>query len=317
MSPAAHNGENPLISVVILTFRRQDDLVRTLQSVRAQTYEPREVIVVDNNSGDGTPELLARDFPEVRVLALPDNIGCAGRNRGAEAARGEWVVMIDNDVSFDTPQELDKIQQAIESRPEASVFAFKIVNHFSGRLHLRDWCHPRSFLQFANKEFETSYFSEGMCVMRRADFLQIGGYFEPFRIGGEGGDLCLRMVDAGHKMFYRPEICVRHAMALETRSFRRPYYFYARNHVWTAFKNCTGWRRWKELTYSVALLSFFSLRSGNVGDFLRGLRDGIKGLPEVPRTPVSKRGWQRLRELNSHRPSWFTRLRTHWSQSEI
>lgn len=317
MSAVERNEGNPLISVVVLNFRRQAELVRTLESIRVQTYQPREVIVVDNASGDDTPEMLARDFPEVRVLALTENIGCAGRNRGVEAARGEWVVMLDNDVSFDSPLELERVREAIESRPEAALFAFKILNHYSGRLHLRDWCHPRSFLQFADKEFETSYVPEGACAMRRADFQRIGGYFEPLRIGGEGGDLCLRLVDAGCKMFYRPDICVRHSMALETRNLRRPYYFYARNHVWTAFKNCTGWRRWKELTYSLALLSFFSVRSASVGDFLRGLRDGIKGLPEVPRTPISQQGWQRLRELNSHRPSWFTRLRTHWSQSEI
>src|SRR5579872_6898260 len=98
MPPATPNGSDPLISVVVLNFRRQAELVHTLESIRAQTYHPREVIVVDNASGDDTPDVVSREFPEVRVLALPENIGCAGRNRGVEAARGEWVVMLDNDV---------------------------------------------------------------------------------------------------------------------------------------------------------------------------------------------------------------------------
>lgn len=317
MASRSEQGSDPLISVVVLNFRRRADLIRTLESIRAQTYEPREVIVVDNASGDGTPEFVAENFPEMRLLALEENTGCAGRNRGAEAARGEWVVMLDNDVSFDSPLELEKVARAFRERSEASVLAFKILNHFTGRLHLRDWCHPRSFLEFSDTEFETCYFSEGMCAMRRDDFLRVGGYFEPFRIGGEGGDLCLRMLDAGLRFFYRPEIRVRHAMAPETRSFRQPYYFYARNHVWSAFKNCGGWRRWRELAYSMALLTFFSVRSRNVRDFLRGVRDGLEGLHHIPRTPISEQGWRRLAELRSHRPGWLTRLKTHWAQPEI
>jgi len=92
--------ENALISVVILNYRRRSNLIRALESVREQSYAPREVIVVDNGSGDDLADFLAREFPEVRLIALPENIGCAGRNRGVAAARGEIVATIDNDVYF-------------------------------------------------------------------------------------------------------------------------------------------------------------------------------------------------------------------------
>ena len=307
----------PLISVVVLTYRRQKELTRTLDSVRAQTYEPRELIVVDNFSGDGTPEFLAGAYPEARLLALAENRGCGARNLGIEAARGEYAITIDNDVRFDSPYELERTAAAFERNPEASVVAFQILHDKTGKLHLRDWSHPRSFMEFANTPFETSYIPEGACAFRRKDFLEVGGYYEPFKIGGEGWDLALRMLDAGHTILYCPEIKVRHSMASETRSERRPNYFYIRNHIWTAYKDYTGWRRWLFLAHSFALVGYFSLRARSLAELFRGIRDGLKGRQGLHPTPISEKAWQRLRRISSQRPGWVTRLKTHWAQRDI
>ncbi|MGB7439334.1 MAG: glycosyltransferase, partial [Candidatus Acidiferrum sp.] len=68
--------QNPKISVVILNYRRWDALKNTLASVLSQSYTPREIIVVDNGSGDGTPGLLRQHFPGVSLLELDTNAGC-------------------------------------------------------------------------------------------------------------------------------------------------------------------------------------------------------------------------------------------------
>ena len=307
----------PLISVIILNFRRPTELARALESVRAQAYEPRELLVVDNASGDGSVNFVAQSFPEARVIALPENIGCGGRNRGVQAAQGSFVVTIDNDIRFNSPFELGKIVDAFERKPEASALAFKILRDATGRLHLRDWCHPRSFHEYANVEFETCYIPEGACAFRRDDFLRTGGYYEPFRIGGEGDDLAYRMIDAGLRIFYCPQVEVRHSMSEETRAGRRPHYYYMRNHIWTAFRNYSGWRRWKFLTYSFALVGFFALRTGNLRELYCGARDGLRGLSQIGPALLSEAGWRRLEEINSHRPSWLTRLKTHWKQEDL
>lgn len=161
------------------------------------------------------------------------------------------------------------------------------------------------------------YLPEGACAFRQEDFLRPGGYFEPFRIGGEGWDLSLRMTDVGFRTFYHPETRVRHAIVHETRSDRRPHCFHARNDIWTAFKDYTGWRRWHHLADSMVLVGFFCLHTGNLGEFFRGARDGLQGLRSLPRTPVSKEGWRRLAEITAHRPNWFRCLQTHWAQREI
>jgi len=88
------------LSVVTLSWNRRDDLAACLRSVRAQSVRPMETIVVDNASTDDTVAMLRRDFPEARVIELPRNVGIAGYNEGMKAARGDCVVLIDNDMTF-------------------------------------------------------------------------------------------------------------------------------------------------------------------------------------------------------------------------
>ena len=302
---------SPLISVVILNYRRRTNLVRALESVRAQAYEPREVIVVDNASGDGVADFLKAEFPEVRVVSLPENIGCAGRNRGVAAAQGDIVVTIDNDVYFDSPFELQKIRSAFDRSPDTSCIVFKVLEGDTGRVHLRDWCHPRSYWDFSDTEFETCFIPEGASAFRRSDFQKMGGYYEPLWIGCEGWDLALRMIDAGMKIAYHPEVRVRHAMSEETRSSGRNFYFYTRNYLWIAFKDYSGLRRLRYLGYHWGMMAFFSFRAGHPGKFFRGVRDGVAGLQKLQHTRISQTGWRRLDEITSERPGLLLRLRKH------
>lgn len=303
--------KSALISVVILNYRRRSALIQALKSVRAQSYEPKQVLVVDNGSGDDLPDFLGKEFPEVHLVALQENIGCGGRNRGVEAARGEIVVTIDNDVCFDSPFELQKIRTAFDHSPPVGCIVFKVLSGDTGRVHLRDWCHPRSYWDFSDSEFETCFIPEGACAFRRDDFLKVGGYYEPLWIGHEGWDLALRMIDAGIRIVYHPEVRVQHAMSSETRASGRNFYYYTRNYFWIAFKDYSGWRRWRYLGYHIAMMAFFSMRAGYLGKFIAGMRDGLVGLRTIERTQVSRSGWRRLKEITSERPGLLLRLKKH------
>ena len=308
---------DPHISVVVLNYKRRAELERVIQSAQAQSHGSFEIVVADNASGDGTVEWLQAAYPSVRLVALEQNLGCGGRNRGVQAARGEIVVTLDNDVRFDSPFELQKIANAFQELPDASAIVFKILYDGTGRLHLRDWCHPRSFLEYADRAFETSYIPEGACAFRRSEFLKLGGYYEPFLIGGEGWDLALRIIDASQKIVYRPEIRVRHAMAQETRAGRTPYYMLTRNRLWIAFKNYSGARRAGFILNGMAGAFFYSIKNRCVSDFLRGVRDGLRGRKQLPATIVCREGWRRFDEIQKHRPGWPTRLKTHWAHRDI
>jgi len=88
---------NPLVTVNILSFNRRDELRNTLTKVYEQDYKNIEVIVVDNASEDGSPEMVEEEFPDVILIKLDKNIGIAGWNQGFEIAKGEYVLVLDDD----------------------------------------------------------------------------------------------------------------------------------------------------------------------------------------------------------------------------
>lgn len=91
----------PLVSVLVTTYRTGQRAVRAIESILQQSYRNLEVVVVDDASGDDTPQLLAQlaqQDARVRVLALPANVGTyVAKSIGLQAAQGEFVTCHDSD----------------------------------------------------------------------------------------------------------------------------------------------------------------------------------------------------------------------------
>ena len=68
--------KKPTVSLVISVWNRKDDLRENLASIRAQTVPADQVIVVDNDSSDGTPEMVLEEFPEVQLIRMPHSEYC-------------------------------------------------------------------------------------------------------------------------------------------------------------------------------------------------------------------------------------------------
>lgn len=88
---------HPLVSVIIPTFERARTIARAVESVLQQTYRPREVVVVDDGSTDGTREVL-RGYADRLVYVYQDNAGPSGaRNRGVRECHGDLIAFLDSD----------------------------------------------------------------------------------------------------------------------------------------------------------------------------------------------------------------------------
>ena len=85
------------ISVIIPTHDRAHLLARAIESVQTQTLPANEIIIVDDGSSDNTEDLIAQQFPQCVYIQQPNQGVSAARNRGIEAAEGEWLAFLDSD----------------------------------------------------------------------------------------------------------------------------------------------------------------------------------------------------------------------------
>ncbi len=114
---------SPLITVIVPAYNRAATITDCVRSVQAQTYTNWELLVVDDGSSDGTPEVvakLAQDDPRIRLIQQSRNGGAqAARNAGIRAAMGTWVAFLDSDDQY-LPQSLEK-RVALAQKENVSV----------------------------------------------------------------------------------------------------------------------------------------------------------------------------------------------------
>lgn len=110
----------PSISVVVPCYNAAPFVATTLRSVLAQELPPTEVIVVDDGSSDGSADMVAREFPDVRLLRQVNRGAAAARNAGVSASRGDWIAFIDAD-DYWTPIKLREQWARLQIEPGTRV----------------------------------------------------------------------------------------------------------------------------------------------------------------------------------------------------
>jgi GT2 family glycosyltransferase len=88
-----------LVSIIVLNWKQADRTIACINSLLDLTYQPKEIIFVDNGSQDGSVEKVKKKFKsKIRTVALPKNTGyTGGNNAGVQAAKGEFCLIINND----------------------------------------------------------------------------------------------------------------------------------------------------------------------------------------------------------------------------
>jgi glycosyltransferase involved in cell wall biosynthesis len=104
------------ISVIIPTYNRASTLPRALDSVRAQTLPPHEIIVVDDGSDDETSRLMAEEYADCHCLRQANRGVSSARNLGIEQASGEWIALLDSDDTW-LPDKLALQAEALRRHP--------------------------------------------------------------------------------------------------------------------------------------------------------------------------------------------------------
>ncbi len=210
MSAPVDHGD---IDVVVVTWNGLDLLRSCLRHLRAQTV-PHRVIVVDNDSADGTADVIPAEFPEVELLRNAENVGFGrANNRGAQAGSAPYVVLVNNDVDAE-PRFLEALVQPLRDDPACgAVTALTLrpgdgqVDQFGISLDRGLGAYPRCAGQDPAR-LEAGPLGApcaGAAAYRRTAWEQVGGFDDRLFAYSEDLDLGLRLSAAGWAFASAPE----------------------------------------------------------------------------------------------------------------
>ncbi len=285
-----------MMTVIIPNWNGLRLLPTCLNALRQQTYRDFETIVVDNGSTDGSRELIAREYAEARVVALDSNRGFAPAvNAGIRAARGDVVVLLNNDTEAD-PHWLEEIARALNENPRAGMVACKLRLfdqsdhlHSAGDFYRVDgipgnrgvWEEDRGQYDDARGVFGAC---GGAAAYRKAMLDEIGGFDEALGSYCEDVDLNWRARLAGYAVAYAPRAMVYH-MVSATGGGAIASFFVGRNFIWLLAKNYPAalWRKhWQKILGAQLRITqdaLVNFRGAAARARLRGQIAGVLGLP--------------------------------------
>ncbi|MDB5840133.1 MAG: hypothetical protein JWQ23_2085 [Herminiimonas sp.] len=221
------------LSVVILTHNRALELRRTLENMLALPCRPA-LVVVDNASTDTTADLLRRDFPRVRLIAMPCNGGAAARNVAVQGVPTPYVAFCDDD-SWWADGSLEQAVGLLDSHPRVAAVCARIL---LGPEEIEDPVCAR----MASSPLPSAHlpgpallgFIACAVVFRRQAFLDAGGYDPKFFVGGEEELLTLDLVANGWSIVYAAHMTVHHYPSPRRDSAARQK-IVIRNALWVAW----------------------------------------------------------------------------------
>lgn len=178
------------VSIIVATRNRKDDLRAALHSLQKQTVA-HEIIVLDDGSTDSTSDMVAAEFPDVRLFRSEESLGVIRqRNLGAKVARYPVLVSFDDDMELPDPHTVEQALQYFD-HPRVGAVA---IPHINVRLN-------RKIYKQAPDEkgicLTNSFIGLGYLV-RRDLFIRLNGFRESFFMQTEESDYCIRMLDAGY-----------------------------------------------------------------------------------------------------------------------
>ncbi len=236
----------PDLSIVILNWNGQAMLRNLLRSIEGHSGGVSvQTIVSDNASSDGSPDMVAVEFPGVILLRNGSNLGFArGNNVGAAAATGRYVLFLNNDMIV-RPGALAALIKTIDARPEIAVIGPRLIGAdcklqrntralltFPALLQRISFLKATGLFSRAYKRYRNGSFDpntagavgqlDGAALMvRREQLQQVGGWDDGFEFGGEDIDLCKRLGERG-TIYFEPAAEIEHLGRISSRT-NRPF----------------------------------------------------------------------------------------------
>ena len=238
----ALSAPDPLVSIIVISFNTREMTLECLRSVVAETTVPYELIVLDNDSKDGSAEAIAAEFPAIRLIASRENLGFArGNNVASAGARGKYVLLLNPDTLV-LDHALDRIVAFAERTPEAGIWGGRTLSGdrslnptsvFGDMTLWSLFCRATGLAlvfkdsAFFNSEFYGDWQRDSeravdvvmgcFFLMRRTDWEALGGLDPTFVMYGEEADLCRRARARGARPRMTPDATIVHFHGASSR----------------------------------------------------------------------------------------------------
>lgn len=280
--------ENPLVSIVTLTWNRRSYVLKALESVAKQPYRPLEIILVDSVSTDGTVQAVQKNYPEVRIIRLHRNLGAVeGRNIALANCRGDIIFSLDDD-AWIWPSTLSLCVERLLKEKELGIIACRFIEPGT---------EPNV------EDGYTCFFVEGGFAIKKEVIDKVGYFPSDFFRQAEAGDMALRIIDAGYSILSCPKAVVYHERALPNRNEKLYMFYGCRNELFTVI------RRYPLLVMPIACLwkIFIWNLTGAEKKALRfTLAGSVAGIVKLPRLLLQREpvSFKTIRKLISFKKSF-------------
>ena len=229
------------LSIIIVNWNTCEFLKACVDSIYATLVNEGElsfeIIVVDNASEDGSPEMVTTCYPKIHLIENKKNEGFAkANNQGAEISQGRFLLLLNPDTLLH-PMSISRLFEHLDSHPEVGAAGPRTLNpdgslqisayrsptllRETWRLLNLDTFIPLSYypLDFFNStNYQNVEILNGSCIVIKSELLrQIGLFDEQFFIYSEEYDLCERIRDAGWQLHWLPDAIITHYVGQSTK----------------------------------------------------------------------------------------------------
>lgn len=230
-------NNNPLVSILVVTYNSADYILETLESVRKQTYDNLELIISDDCSSDSTVDIASKwiesnkeRFARTEIITVEKNTGVsANYNRGIKACHGEWLKNIDGD-DLITPQCVEANIRHISENPEIEVLFSDMIVFRDSEDNILYKYSDSDFNGFFDLPSDEQYkrLIQKNCLPSTPLFiktrlLQEYGYDERY-IGMEDYPMWVKLTQKGHKVYYFNEITAKYRKGESVTTSRQRLY---------------------------------------------------------------------------------------------
>ncbi len=259
------NPHREAVAILITTCNRRDELLRTLEILRALDPAPKDIIVTADNCTDDTVEQLRLLYPEVTLYSNEHGRGStASRDAMLRGCTSTYSLLLDDDSAPCDAAFLKTLVACFEEHPEAAVIACHELRH-----------DRKASLATPSRGRYVSTYANCAAAMRMSVFSDSRGFPLMFEHMYEEPDYALQCYSLGKAVWYEPSLVVHHRVSQSNRNELRNQFLNSRNQIWSAWLRCP-------LPYVVPVTLFRALRY--VASVVRPSRESLGIIMSWPLT---------------------------------